>query len=167
MNVIVAVTKDWGIGKDGDQLFYIPQDLAFFRKTTLNKVVIFGRKTLSTFPGQRALAQRENIVLTRNLELSIPNCMALHNIPELLSYIKAFQSDDIFVIGGQAVYESLLPYCSTAYVTHIDTLVPATHFFPDLSASAQWSLVAQSDVQHHETLTYRFCTYQNSQPQPL
>ena len=66
MNVIVAVDRNWAIGKEGDQLIYIPADLKRFKALTMGHPVILGRKTLATFPGGRPLKGRRNLILSRN-----------------------------------------------------------------------------------------------------
>ena len=70
MKMIVAVSDDWGIGYENNLLFSIPTDMKFFRETTKDSVVIMGRKTLESFPGQKPLKNRVNIVLTNNSSLS-------------------------------------------------------------------------------------------------
>ena len=64
MNLIVAVDKNWAIGKDNKLLVSIPDDMKFFRETTSGKVVVMGRKTLESFPNGKPLKDRVNIVLT-------------------------------------------------------------------------------------------------------
>ena len=71
MKAIVNVNRDWAIGRNGDLLVYIPEDMKYFRKTTAGAVVVMGRKTLESFPGGRPLKNRVNIVLTRD-ETRIP-----------------------------------------------------------------------------------------------
>ena len=66
MNIIVAVDKNYGIGRDGGLLFSIPEDMAYFRSMTRGKTVIMGRKTLESLPGGRPLKDRRNIVFSRN-----------------------------------------------------------------------------------------------------
>ena len=66
MNLIIAVDKNWGIGKDGGLLCHIPGDLEYFKKMTLDKTVIMGRVTLESLPGSKGLPRRRNIVLTRD-----------------------------------------------------------------------------------------------------
>ena len=69
MKLIVAVSENWGIGKDNDLLFSIPQDMKFFRETTMGKTVILGRKNLESFPGKKPLPKRTNIILTRDIQM--------------------------------------------------------------------------------------------------
>ena len=115
MNLIVAVDQNWAIGKDGDQLVYLKEDLKRFRTLTSGHTVILGRKTLATFPGGRPLKNRRNLILSRNPHFQAERAEVFPSVEELVK-----QADgDAFVIGGASVYEQLLPYCDTAYITKI------------------------------------------------
>ena len=117
MNLIVAADRNWGIGNKGDLLVRIPADHKMFRQETVGKVVVLGRKTMDTFPGGRPLKDRTNIVLTRNPSYQNGDAVIVHSVKELLETLKAYDSDDVYIIGGTSVYEQLLPYCDTAHVT--------------------------------------------------
>ena len=78
MELIVAVSEDWGIGKDGNLLFSIPEDMKFFRQTTQGKTVVMGRKTLESLPGGKPLKNRQNIVLTRNEDWTAEGVQVCH-----------------------------------------------------------------------------------------
>ena len=117
MNAIVNVTSHWGIGRGGKLLVSIPTDLHRFRELTLNKTVIYGRKTLETFPGGKPLAGRENIILTRHPDLVVEGALICHGEDELRSLLRERYSENLFVIGGESVYKLLVPYCEKAYVT--------------------------------------------------
>ena len=122
MDIIVCIDKNNGIGKDGGLLFRIPEDMAYFRRMTVNKTVIMGRKTLESLPGGRPLENRRNIVLTRNRD-RVPNgADAVSSIDELK---RAIGSDKAFVIGGESIYAMLLDYCERAYVTEVEDGSPA------------------------------------------
>ena len=101
MDIIVCIDKNNGIGKDGGLLFRIPEDMAYFRRMTVNKTVIMGRKTLESLPGGRPLENRRNIVLTRNRDRVPDGADAVRRIDELK---RAIGSDKAFVIGGEGIY---------------------------------------------------------------
>lgn len=128
MNVIVAVDENWGIGKDGDQLVYLSQDLKRFKALTTGHPVILGRKTLATFPGGRPLKGRRNLILSRDPAFAPEGAEVFRDLEALRSAV----SEDAFVIGGASVYEQLLPWCDTAYVTRIHAAFPADVVFPNL-----------------------------------
>lgn len=111
MNFIVAVDKNWAIGKNNELLFFIKQDMQYFKKITQGKVVVMGINTLLGLPNSKPLKNRTNIVLTNKSCVKEMDCIIVHSITELFKTIKNYPEDDIFVIGGAKVYETLIPYC--------------------------------------------------------
>ena len=157
MHLIVAVDQNWAIGKSGDQLCYLKEDLKRFKELTLGHPVILGRKTLATFPGGRPLKGRRNLILSRDPDLTVEGGEAFHDLDSLLAAAPA----DSFVIGGGSVYKALLPYCDTAYVTKIDHAFPgADVWFPDLDADPAWEVVREDPPIEQDGLGYRYVTYQ-------
>lgn len=154
MNIIVAVDENWAIGYRGDLLVRIPADHKMFRNETIGKVVVLGRKTMDTFPGGLPLAGRTNIVLTRNPEYQVKDAIVVHSVEELLAELKNYDTKDVYVIGGDSVYSQLLPYCDTAHVTKIDRSYEADTYFPNLDASGEWEITAESDEQSYFDTTY-------------
>ena len=108
MNLIVAVDRNWAIGKDGDQLVYLSEDLKHFKALTTGHPVILGRKTLATFPGGRPLKGRRNLILSRSSGFSPEGAEVFSNLDALLAAV----SEDAFVIGGASVYAALLGYAN-------------------------------------------------------
>ena len=100
MNLIVAADANWGIGKENKLLVSIPADMKFFRTTTTGKVVVMGRKTLESFPGGLPLKNRVNIVITRDKNYKAKDAVIVHSIEEALEEVKKYQSEDVYVIGG-------------------------------------------------------------------
>ena len=163
MNIIVAVDENWAIGYRGDLLVRIPADHKMFRNETIGKVVVLGRKTMDTFPGGLPLAGRTNIVLTRNPEYQVKDAIVVHSVEELLAELKNYDTKDVYVIGGDSVYSQLLPYCDTAHVTKIDRTYEADTYFPNLDASGEWEITAESDEQSYFDTTYHFLKYERKQ----
>ena len=163
MNIIVAVDENWAIGYRGDLLVRIPADHKMFRNETKGKVVVLGRKTMDTFPGGLPLAGRTNIVLTRNPEYQVKDAIVVHSVEELLAELKNYDTKDVYVIGGDSVYSQLLPYCDTAHVTKIDRSYEADTYFPNLDASGEWEITAESDEQSYFDTTYHFLKYERKQ----
>ncbi|MDO4292252.1 MAG: dihydrofolate reductase [Eubacteriales bacterium] len=160
MNLIVAVDQNWAIGSKGDLLVRIPADHKMFRQETTGKVVVLGRKTMDTFPGGQPLKNRTNIVLSKNPAYSVRGAETVHSVDELLEMLKAFDTKDVYVIGGSSVYEQLLPYCDTAHVTRIDHAYEADAWFPNLDQDPEWEITADSDEQYYFDLTYHFLKYE-------
>ena len=159
MNLIVAVDKNWAIGNKGRLLVSIPGDHKMFRRETLGKVVVYGRKTLETFPMQQPLDRRTNIVLSANPKLQVRGAAVVHSIPELLEELKQYDSSDIYIIGGESVYRQMLPYCDTAHVTMIDYAYEADAYFPNLDKDPEWEITADSDEQTYFDIPYIFLRY--------
>ena len=155
MHLIVAVDKNWAIGKDGDQLIYIPEDLKHFKALTTGHPVILGRKTMATFPGGRPLKGRRNLVLSWDPAFAPEGGEVYPSLEQLVASAPA----DSFVVGGASVYAALLPYCDTAHITRIDAVFPADKFFPDLDADPAWQVQDVSDPMEHDGLSFRYYTY--------
>ena len=155
MNVIVAVDQNWAIGKDGDQLVYLSEDLKRFKSLTTGHPVILGRKTLATFPGGRPLKGRRNLILSRNTDFAPEGAEVFSDVETL----RAAAPEDAFVIGGASVYRQLLPWCDTAYVTKIDRAFPADCYFPDLEQDPAWERTEESAPLEQDGIVYRYVTY--------
>lgn len=160
MNIIVAVDKNWAIGKNNKMMWSIPADMRFFREKTLTHVVVMGRKTLESFPGGLPLKNRTNIVLTGNLQYHAAGTVVVHTLEELLKKLKEYEGEEIFVIGGESVYRQLLPYCDTAYVTKIDHAYDADTYFPNLDEMPEWTMTEVSEEQTSFDLEYVFSKYE-------
>ena len=155
MNLIVAVDQNWAIGKGGDQLIYIPEDLKRFKALTTGHPVILGRKTLATFPGGRPLKGRDNLILSATSGYQVEGATVYPNIDALL----AEAPEDAFVIGGESVYRALLSYCDTAYVTKIDAEFPADRYFPNLDEDPAWTVSEESDMMEQNDIKFKYVTY--------
>lgn len=160
MNLIVNVDKNWAIGKGNKLLVNIPQDMKFFRETTTGKVVVMGRKTLESFPGGQPLKNRTNIVLTSDKEYKASGAVIVNSMEELMEELKKYNQEDIYVIGGESIYRSLLPYCSRAYVTKTEHVYDADTWFPNLDEDPDWKMTKISDEQTYFDLEYYFTVYE-------
>lgn len=167
MNAIVNVDANWGIGRDGDLIFPIPEDMQFFRKMTTGKVMVMGRRTLESFPGGKPLKNRVNIVLTQNENTQIEGVLVCHNLQQLQQALHPYAPQDVFVVGGGSIYRQLIGCCETAYVTKVQSSMPAHVFFPNLDTMPGWQLTTESEPHFYKGLTFTYCTYQNRQPQPV
>ena len=160
MNAIVAVDRNWAIGNQGQLLVSIPNDHKMFRKETLNKVILYGRKTLETFPMSQPLDRRRNIILSRNPEYSVKNAEVAHSVEEALSMVKDVPEEDVYVIGGATIYKEFLPFVDTVHVTKVDYAYAADAWFPNLDEDPGWEVTAESDEQTYFDLPYTFVKYE-------
>lgn len=159
MNLIVAVDKNWAIGKDNKLLVSIPDDMKFFRETTTGKVVVMGRKTLESFPNSKPLPKRVNIVLTRDAKYEAKGAIIVHSKEELNEELKKYNSDDIYVIGGESIYRMMLDECDRAFVTYVDYSYDADTYFPNLDEMSDWKLAEESEEQTYYDIEFYFRTY--------
>lgn len=161
MNVIAAVDSNWAIGNRNALLVKIPRDQKLFMEMTKGKVIVMGRNTLESLPQKQPLGNRINIVLSTDRNYKVKDAAVVHSLEELFEELKKYESDEIFVIGGERVYRQLLPYCDTAHITKIDYAYDADAYFPMLDELPEWELVADSDEQTYFDLEYYFLKYRN------
>ena len=161
MKLIVAVDKNWGIGKKNDLLFSIPLDMKFFRETTANKVVIMGYNTLLSFPNSKPLKNRVNIVLAPE-GVERDDCTIVHTLDQLRLALKDYNTNEVFVIGGAMFYRTMYPYCDEAYITRVDADGEAEVFFDNLDLLDNWTRNNISEVLESNGYSLQFTLYKNS-----
>ena len=157
MNLIAAVDNNWAIGKNNQLLVRIPMDQKFFREMTTGKVVVMGRKTLESFPNSRPLKNRTNIVLTHNPSYEVEGAVVVHSLDELHKELEKYNSEDIYIIGGQKIYEQLVDECDVAHITKVDFEYDADAYFPNLERSLSGRLRETAKSRH--TLIWSFISF--------
>ena len=160
MKAIVAVDKEWGIGKNNDLLFSLKQDMDYFRQKTTGKIVVMGSNTLKSFPGGRPLKNRTNIVLYPSGEKR-DDCIVVDSLQELAVELEKYPTDDVFIIGGAMFYRTMLPYCDTVFVTKVEAEGGASVFFENLDKLDNWRCAETSEEKTENGLSFRFTTYKN------
>ena len=157
MNAIAIVDENWGLGKDGKLLIHLPGDLKYFKEKTLGKTIIIGRKTFDSL-GKRLLPDRETVIVSQNMKYD-PGCMVCRSLEEALRYVKGRRPDDVFVAGGEAIYNLFLPYCDTFFITKIQASFEADKYFPNLDSSNRFYIDKSSAVVEENGVKYRFYKY--------
>ena len=127
--LIACVDKNFGLGNKGKLLFHISEDLKNFRRLTLGHTIIFGRKTLETFPNQNPLDGRRNILLSCSHE-NISGAEVVGSIEKLFDVLNT--AEDNFVIGGEQIFNELIPYAAEIFLTVVDAEVDADAYFPNV-----------------------------------
>ena len=162
MNIIAAVDRNWAIGNKNALLVKIPRDQKLFFEMTQGKVVVMGRNTLESLPQKQPLKNRVNIVLSSDKAYAVKGAVVVHSLEELFGELKQYESEDVFVAGGETVYRQLLPYCDTAHITKIDYAYEADAYFPRLDELPEWELAADSEEQTYFDLEYYFLQYRHA-----
>lgn len=168
MKLLASVDNNWAIGFKDGLLVTIPEDMKRFMKLTAGKVVVLGRKSLQNFPNGLPLRDRVNIILTSNKNLKIRGAVMAYSEEELLELLQEYDSDDIYVIGGESVFNMLYEYCDRAFLTKINYKYQADKHFPNLDKLDNWELVDEDDdEQTYFSIEYNYVTYRNNNPKAL
>ena len=155
LSLIVATERRRGIGIRNTLPWRLPEDLAFFKRTTTGHTIIMGRKTFDSIG--RPLPNRRNIVVTRNPDWSHPGVETAGSLQDAVSMAG---DGEAFVIGGAQIYIESLPLASKLIVTEIDADIECDAFFPAIDP-AVWAQVSR-EVHHSDSagLDYAFAIYQ-------
>ncbi len=160
LSMIVAHADDRVIGKDNDMPWHLPADLAYFKKTTLGKPIIMGRKTYESIG--RPLPGRQNIVISRDENYQADGVDSVTSVDQAI--IIAGDVDEIMVIGGGAIYAYCLPFANRLYITHIKANIEGDTQFPEYDAVKDWQLTQSDKLSANEKNAFDldFCIYERS-----
>lgn len=159
ISIIVAADEENAIGKDGDLLCYLPNDLKYFKSVTNGFPVVMGRKTFESLP-KGALPNRRNIVITRNKSLQFANCEMVSSLEEAIALCK--NEPQVFIIGGGTIYKEAINFADKLYLTLIhNTFEDADTFFPEIK-NDEWKEISREDHQADEKhkYAYSFITFE-------
>ena len=145
ISLIAAMDLGRLIGVDGQMPWHLPDDMGWFKRQTMGKPVIMGRKTFESIPARfRPLAGRRNIILTHNHAFIAPDCAIAHTVDEAMTIAPA---PELMVIGGGMVYEQFLPLADRLYLTLINGRFPPTSsptYFPAYDAN-KWQEIHREE----------------------
>jgi dihydrofolate reductase len=158
--MIAAMAENRVIGADNDMPWHLPADLKHFKAITMGKPVIMGRKTYESIG--KALPGRPNIVITTNPTYSLDDAIVVTSIEAAMKEASAFE--DVMIIGGGSVYQSMLEQAERLYLTFIDLKIAGDTQFPDYERNAQWNEVARDEHQKDDKnpYDYTFVTLQRA-----
>ena len=160
MKAIVVADENWGIGKDGKLLAHLPGDLKYFKEKTKGKTLVMGRKTLESLPGCSPLPDRKNIILTSDDCFEKDGCVVCNGMDQFFDEIFFDDGQDVFVAGGESIYEQFLPYCEEILVTRIMETFDADRYFINLDESEDFIKTWSSDICEDKGVKYRFEKYE-------
>lgn len=146
LSFIVAVSDNNAIGINNELPWRLPEDLKFFKRTTMGKPVIMGRKTYESLG--RPLPGRLNVVLSQSSQLHLPHGVAqCESISEAIAVAEGEKKDEVFIIGGGKIFEQSMHLVDRMYITRVHTIIDgADAFFPIIDHS-HWKLVWEE--KHH------------------
>ena len=163
MTAIACVDKNNGIGKNGNLLISIPDDMKFFREKTMDSIVIMGRKTLFSFKNKEPLKNRINIVFTLNKGLKdsykkFDNIFFVSSDKELDEVLNNYKEKKAFLIGGETIYNNFIDKCDEALITKVNKSFDADTFFPKLE-DKNFKIISESELFYYNDISYQFLTY--------
>lgn len=160
LSLIVATTEEGVIGKEGTLAWRIPKDLQYFKKVTMGKTMVMGRKTFESLPGM--LPGRKHVVLTRNRDLSFPEGVeVLHDLEEVLKYRDL--SEEVMIIGGGELFQYFVPYCEKLYITYVKKEFQGDTYFPLDKLTDFVEIHSETALDEHSGIELDFTVYQKKE----
>jgi len=127
---IVAVSKNFAIGKNNKLPWKMPEDMQYFHRVTAGHIVIMGRKNYEANRG--ALKGRTNIVITRNENFKPLDAIVTDSIQNAIQIAKGYNPEEVFIVGGGEIYRQTLDLVDRIYITIIDTEVDGDAYYPKI-----------------------------------
>ncbi|MGO4342294.1 dihydrofolate reductase [Pedococcus sp. 2YAF34] len=149
VTLIAAVGRNGVIGADNDMPWHLPEDFAFFKRTTMGHPMVMGRNTFDSIG--RVLPGRRTIVVTRQQDWSHPDVETAHSLTEALAL--AGPASEVFVCGGGQVYAEAMPWAQRLLITEVDQSPEGDVRFPAIDP-AQWQETAREDRDGFSWVTY-------------
>lgn len=163
--IIVAMANNRAIGKDNKLLWYLPEDLKYFKRVTMGKPIIMGRKTFESIG--RPLSGRLNIVVTRQKNWQYDNVRVVNSVEDALQVAEAQAFIDgvqeVMMIGGAELYEAALPQAERLYLTRVDAELEGDAFFPVFDEN-QWMEKSREEFSSSDNnpYNYAFCVLEKN-----
>lgn len=151
ISIIAAMGKHREIGYQNELLWRLPNDMKFFRATTMGKPILVGRKTFESFGG-KPLPGRKNIVITKDNKYEREGAIIVHNIDDALTAAKP--AEEVMIIGGASFYQQLLPLADRLYLTYVDGDFTADSWFPEFDET-QWQVTKRETHKADEKNPYK------------
>lgn len=158
ISLIAAISENYVLGKDNQLLWRLPDDMKFFKNTTMGHPVVMGRKTFESFG--KPLPGRKNIIVTRQKDYNPEGAIVVHNLDDAIAEAKKEEQEEIFIIGGGEIYKQTLSDATKIYLTLVHhTFEEGDAFFPEINEE-EWLEVKrelhQPDERHQYAFTFLF-----------
>lgn len=160
MNIIATMDKNRGLSWKRKPLVSIPADYRFLNEETKGKAVVMTEDMLMSLPGGKPVGGRKNFILTNSKTFMEPGAEAAMDIDSLRERLKEYKSDDIYILGGQPLFDEFLEDCTQIHVTWIDYSYKADSFFPEICKKREWKLKEKTEEQTYYDLEYYFLRFE-------
>tara|TARA_B100000700_G_C15056236_1_gene862982 strand:+ start:1485 stop:2006 length:522 start_codon:yes stop_codon:yes gene_type:complete len=160
VSLIVAVSENGVIGKDNNLIWHLPNDMKFFKETTIGHYVIMGRKNFESIPHKfRPLPNRTNIIVTRQCDYNAHGCVVVNSVEEAIEIAKNNGEIEPFIIGGGQIYKMVLEknLVDKIYLTKIHESFNGDTFFPELDDT--WQEINRIDYKKDENHKYDYSIF--------
>ncbi len=153
LSIIVAISENYCIGKQGTLPWHIKEDLKHFKQITTGHTVIMGRKTWESIPETyRPLPNRNNVVITSQPTYPLPPHVTRYT--SLQEALQAHAQNICYIIGGGQLYQEAFPLVDTLHVTHVHKHVDGDTFFPKINPN-EWQETERQDHKEYSFVTYK------------
>ena len=166
VSLIVAVSQNGVIGKDNDLIWHLPNDMKFFKETTLGHHVIMGRKNFESIPHKYSpLPNRTNVVITRQTDYTAEGCIVVNSVEAALQMAKQNGDTEPFIIGGGQIYKLALGanLVDKIYLTKVHHSFKGDTFFPELSSDWKETNKTENKADEKHKCNYDFITLEKNQ----
>lgn len=163
ISMIAAMANNRVIGANNTMPWHLPADLGHFKRVTLGRPIIMGRKTYQSIG--KALPGRLNIVISRDKALTLQDATVVESCEQAIA--AAGKVEEVMIIGGGTIYQHFLPFCHRLYLTQIELDVAGDTYFPDYQAAFQWQILEKKSCKLDEKnpYDYQFITLTKQAPQ--
>jgi dihydrofolate reductase len=152
ISLIVAMASNGVIGHDGQMPWHLSADLKRFKKITLGSPIIMGRKTFESIG--KPLPGRTNIIISRNVNYQQPGCLVYNGVEDALASC-CDNAEQVFIIGGAALYEAILPHADTLYITEIHQEFSGSIYFPHWDRT-MWQEIEREDINDDSQVDFSY-----------
>ncbi|RHW42271.1 dihydrofolate reductase [Neobacillus notoginsengisoli] len=152
ISFIWAMDKNRVIGKENQLPWHLPEDLKFFKTSTMGHPIAMGRKTHDSIG--RILPGRENIIITRNKDYTCEGCTVFYSTEDFVDFCKK-KDEEVFVIGGAEIFREMFPFADKLYITYINEEFEGDTFFPEFDLS-EWELLCSEKGIRNEKNPYGY-----------
>lgn len=153
ISIVVAMAKNRAIGKNGQLLWHISNDLKHFKKVTTGKCVIMGHNTYVSLPGQKALPNRRNVIISDRLDAAPEGFELATSIQKALQLVE--NEAEVFIMGGGMIYEQFLEMATTLYLTRVDKDFEADTYFPIVNFD-EWERIELDVIDNDPQVDYSY-----------